>query len=385
MIGKGNAGGLDEIDYLITEANQHLKSTRTRLSIHRDGESLLLRGIFPPKPQSGKLSAYKQRLYLNLPTTASGVRLAESKAIEIRELIDSDHFDWNQFLSPKSEVKPSFNIGFWVLSLEQDYFNRRERTPKSQLTWDKDYLASFKKLDWDKPLSCDYLEKIIITSPPDSRVRKRLCCYFGVLAKHAGLGCDFSRLTGKYSIKSSEARNIPSDRQIMEAWKLITNPSWRWVYGVMATYGLRNHEVFRLDLSAFGKRPQIVTVQEGKTGYRRVWAIYPEWIDYFGLTKVSLPNVDLKRSNHSLGTGITRAFHRAGIDFHPYDLRHAWAIRTLVYGIDVGFAAQMMGHSLQVHTQLYHRWIQEHHYEQAFKLLMQRDNRPLPPNDSGTT
>lgn len=374
------------VDFLIKETNLRLKSGGIKIYIYRDGGSLLLRGQFPPKPQSGKKHPYDQRLYVNLPATPSGVRLAESRAIEIREWIDSNRFDWSHFLSVKSEDKP-LNLGEWVTKFEEDYFNRRQRNQKSQITWTKDYLASFKKLDWDKPLSCDYLEKVIISSPPDSRVRKRLCISYGAIAKFAGLPCDFSRLTGSYSVKSTEARNIPDDLEIMSAWKLIKNPSWQWVYGVMATYGLRNHEVFRLDLCNFRKR-QIITVQEGKTGFRRVWAVYPEWIDYFGLTNVSVPKVDLNRSNASLGSGITRAFYRAGISFHPYDLRHAWAIRTLVYGIDVSFAAQMMGHSSQVHTQLYHRWIQEHHYERAFQLLMQRDNRPQPPNfprNTGTT
>jgi hypothetical protein len=31
----------------------------------------------------------------------------------------------------------------------------------------------------------------------------------------------------------------------------LTNPAWQWVYGMMATYGLRNHEVFFLTLQNF--------------------------------------------------------------------------------------------------------------------------------------
>jgi hypothetical protein len=37
---------------------------------------------------------------------------------------------------------------------------------------------------------------------------------------------------------------LPSDEVIVEWYDRIPNPTWRYVYGIMATYGLRNHEVF---------------------------------------------------------------------------------------------------------------------------------------------
>ena len=55
---------------------------------------------------------------------------------------------------------------------------------------------------------------------------------------------------GGYGLHRARFRQLPSDPQILEAMLRIPNPGWRLVYGLMATYGLRNHEVFFTDVSA---------------------------------------------------------------------------------------------------------------------------------------
>ena len=54
-----------------------------------------------------------------------------------------------------------------------------------------------------------------------------------------------------YGLHRARFRHLPSDHQILESLLRIPNPRWRLAYGLMATYGLRNHEVFFSDLSAF--------------------------------------------------------------------------------------------------------------------------------------
>ncbi|GAX39741.1 integrase family protein [Tolypothrix sp. NIES-4075] len=159
----------------------------------------------------------------------------------------------------------------------------------------------------------------------------------------------------------------------------IEDEAWRWVYGMLATYGLRNHEVFRLDFGAIARGDYIVNVGENsKTGARRVWPCYPEWFSQFNLQEVTLPKVNLDRPNADIGHAVTLWFHRH-IPFQPYDLRHCWAVRTLEFGLDVSLAAQQMGHSAQIHTELYHHWINERHHQRAFELMMHRSERPTPP------
>ena len=65
--------------------------------------------------------------------------------------------------------------------------------------------------------------------------------------------------------------------------------------------------------------------------------------------------------------------------FVPYDLRHTWAVRTLLFGWPVELSARQMGHSVDVHTGTYQRWIDREKIQAVYDLLGTRSNRPKPP------
>jgi len=174
----------------------------------------------------------------------------------------------------------------------------------------------------------------------------------GVLARFVGLDFDPKSLKGNYSPRRVTPRNLPDDRTIALWRGKIVDPAWQWAYGILATYGLRPHEIFHVDFTDF----PILGVLEGKTGQRRVWPIYPEWAELWDLNLVQCPNCTGK-ANADLGHRVSQTFRRLKIPFHAYDLRHCWAIRALEFGLDISLAAQQMGHSASVHTDLYHHWI----------------------------
>ena len=53
-----------------------------------------------------------------------------------------------------------------------------------------------------------------------------------------------------YGLNKAGFRDLPTDELIERIWAKIPNKSWKFVFGLMATYGLRNHEVFFCDLSS---------------------------------------------------------------------------------------------------------------------------------------
>ena len=131
--------------------------------------------------------------------------------------------------------------------------------------------------------------------------------------------------------------------------------------------------MFRLDLSEF----PIAFVHRGKTQQERyVYPLYPEWVERW-LTEIRFPQVSGK--NTDLGNRVTHQFTRYGIPFNPYDLRHAWARRSLEFGWDVTMAAYQMGHSVKVHTDCYHAWITRDVYQRAYDRLVSSPDRPLAP------
>ena len=110
-----------------------------------------------------------------------------------------------------------------------------------------------------------------------------------------------------------------------------------------------------------------------KTGEHQVWPFHPDWVDLFELRKLGedptlLPNInrDLKNTTlQNIGKRITDQFRRYKLDIKPYDLRHAWAVRTIFYDLPDTVAARMMGHSVSLHTQTYHHWITKRDQQKA--------------------
>lgn len=258
----------------------------------------------------------------------------------------------------------------WISEFEAYYFTCRCRTPKSESTWKGDYLKVFKNLPLQQPLSSQVVYDLITSTQPDSRNRKRYCIALAALCKFAGIPIELKSLKGRYSTKSVKPRELPDDSTIVAYYSEIPNPNWQWAYGMIATYGLRPHELFHLDHNRLGSHGQVY-ITEGKTGARLIFPFRPEWIQTFKLYDVNPPQVS-GRDNSEIGSRVSRAFARYKIPFPAYSLRHAWAIRTMEFGLDRSLAALQMGHSVAVHTDIYHRWISEQRQVDAYKSLIAR-------------
>lgn len=170
-------------------------------------------------------------------------------------------------------------------------------------------------------------------------------------------------------------RDLPTDETIAQWRERIPNPNWQYAYGLIAVYGLRPHEVFRCNLDRF---PVLQVEDNSKTGARRVYPFYPEWLEQWNLREATLPKVS-GRNNSDLGSRVTHQFSRYAVPFPPYNLRHAWAVRSMEFGLDISLAAQQMGHSVRVHSETYHAWISEEVHQRAYEVLMLRADRPKVP------
>ncbi len=186
--------------------------------------------------------------------------MAENEARKIGALINCGEFDWAPYLKA-SGTEPE-TCGSWVERFERDYFARRQRSPKSETTWKTDYLAIFAKLPASAALTADLIMATVTATQPDSKTRKRACMALGALAKFAAIDVDLKPMKGSYSPASVEPRDIPSDEAIAAWFYKIPNPEWQWVYGVLATYGIRPSEFIYCDMTEF----PILTIADGKTG-----------------------------------------------------------------------------------------------------------------------
>jgi len=362
---------------VIDDINARLKQAKLGVRLYQRGDRLSLRATLPPRPGSLKTKPHQQFLALDVYANPAGFKRAEAEAHRVGTLLAIGKFDWADYAAPEAlEVVP---VRTWIERLEQKYFEERARTIKTAGTWEKEYHAVLAKLPPDRPLTNELLLNLIQGTKPDSRTRRRTCYAASALAKVAGLELDISRLIGRYSPRQASPRDLPNDELIAQWRDCIPNPAWKWAYGIMATYGLRNHEIAYVDLESLKKAPGIISIQEGgKTGARRVWPCYPEWWERWQLWDAQPPEVTGK-NNSDLGHRMYVQFGRYEIPFNPYDLRHAWAVRTIYFGWDVSLSAAQMGHSVQIHCDVYHHWLTDQHHQRAFNILMNRSDRPQPP------
>ena len=362
-------GEVEDYSSHLQELNSQLKSLGVAIALRHKGQKLYLRATLPPKPGSQKNTHYQQEISLDIPVSLAGIRLAKLEALQVWVALQSGQFDWHPYLKRRAIKLKS--VADWVTAFQKDYFDRRERTPKSETTYDKDYRLTFNRLNPDIPLTAEGILDLVKTTRPDSKTRKRYCMALGALARFAGVEVDLRRFKGNYSLAKAKRRELPEDNLIEEWRQKITNPPWQWAYGILAVYGLRPHELFHLDLKRLSQGEEGLRVLEGKTGARLVYPFPLDWWERWELWKVNLPSITANCNSH-FGNRVNQFFRRNEIPFHAYDLRHAYAVRTMQMGLNLTLAAQQLGHSVTIHTEIYHRWVSEKVHQEAFEKLLQK-------------
>jgi integrase len=381
-----------DLDLRLQAINQRFKLAGLGLSLERRGDRLGLRGTLPPRPGSGRSRPYQQRISLRLPASPSGLREAERQLKIIAGQILQGNFDWEPWLVWSKESRltgPELKEALW--KFEQQFFRdpQRQLNPAaSRTTWETAYAPYLRRLHTvagrsRQPLA-DLLRQTIESYPIDSRSRQLACTALSALASFLELALPepLTRWAGIYGPSRTQRRDLPGDRTILDTFERIPNPTWRWVFGMMATYGLRNHEVFFCDcraLAAGEGEATIRVLEPTKTGEHEVWPFYPDWIERFGLRELQVPPIctDLTQTTlQRIGQRVTRQFRRYDIPFSPYDLRHAWAIRTIHLGLPDAVSAKMMGHSITIHNRTYQKWITRRDQQLAVAMAL-RGYQPL--------
>ena len=369
------------------------------------GGRLGLRGPLPDRLGGGQ--AQVQRLSLGLTASPTGLTIALERLAKLRQELASGRFQWHEWkrdstiavgggatgggsiagglaFRPLAEQLEAFEVAF------RNDPKRRRRPAGSRSTWAAAYRPYLRRLaahaadQHPGRLDGDLLVEVLESYELSSRSRQQCGVALAALARHLQLELpdDWRDRAAGYGLHLTRFRPLPTDSQILELVLQIPNPRWRLAYGLMATYGLRNHEVFFCDRSALapGADRVLRVLPTSKTGEHQVWPFQPEWIDHFDLERLgtdphALPivNLDLRRTTlQQVGRRVAEQFRRYGLPITPYDLRHAWAVRTIHIGLPDTVAARMMGHSVAIHTRTYHHWITRRDQQQAVDAALAR-------------
>jgi integrase len=383
----------------LVEANVNLKRDRVRVSIKQTGNSLQLRATLPLKPDDcdtpTPLKKRKKQydLSLGIPANLEGLKTAIEESYELGKLIARHTFEWNEkYLGIKSRDKQEIKtIGELLDKFEENYYKNRQKTITSQNTF-ANYISVVKRSFSTKTLATkNNFEQIINTSQGNKK--NELIAVASVFIKTFQL--EFT-LDVKRDSVTPAFREIPDDDKIIHSFTLFekfalnrkntniceetdTWEMWRWVYGMLATFGLRPRELFVQPDIHWWISPQNCdrtwkVHKDTKTGYREVIPFVPEWIELFNLQNsqplkildkkvakiASVQNINWMRRD------ISRWFRKVGIEFQPYDLRHACAIRSHLQGIPIKAAADNLGHTVDEHTKTYQRWFGIENRKKAF-------------------
>ena len=392
----------------LAQANQALAQAGVSLRIELRGQRLGLRGPLPCRRGSGRHPV--QRISLGLPADTAGLELARERLKEVLRQLQQGRFAWSawgvqQAQPPSTSTSPSPSTSWLpaatqpaagdllgLAAFEAAFFAdpRRRRNPAGcRTTWSSAYLPYLRRLaavaaESDLPLGLPLLEMALESYAASSRSRQQCGTALAALARHFELDLpdNWSERAAGYGLHAAQFRRLPGDPQILLWAEQIPNPAWRLAYGLMATYGLRNHEVFFCDLSALapGGDRVIRVLPTSKTGEHQVWPFQPDWVEHFGLEQLGgsqppLPAVatDLRQTTlQQVGRRVAEQFRRYELPITPYDLRHAWAVRTIHIGLPDTVAARMMGHSVAIHTRTYHHWITRRDQQQAVDAALAR-------------
>ena len=372
------------INHEINLINENFALKGSKLKIEKRGEKLNIRGSLPSKKDNNTKRI--QRISLGIRADYLGLEEAKKKLQLVNLQLELKQFNWNNWISNtdnKNNVNNAEDFSNKVNQFEEFFFKEPKNeflSSRRKTTWKSSYMPYLKRMLSIYKDNQD-INKLFLNTlnsyKEGSRSRKQCGTTLSVFAKFIEykLPSEWKLQSRGYGLKRASYRELPNDDQIEELWRGIPNPSWKFVFALMATYGLRNHEVFFSDLSTLRENEDkiIRVLNSTKTGEHQVWPFHPKWVETFELYKLGenpklLPDInkDLKNTTlQNIGKKITDQFSRYKLKIKPYDLRHAWAVRTIFYDLPDTVAARMMGHSVSLHTQTYHHWITKRDQQKA--------------------
>ncbi|MBD2665716.1 XisA [Richelia sinica FACHB-800] len=372
----------------LAQVNLRLKSAKTRVTIRESNGCLQLRATLPIKPGDKDTRGTGRKQYnitLNIPANFDGLRTAEEEAYELGKLIARKTFEWNdKYLGNEANKKDLLTIKELLEKFEAEYFKSHKRTTKSEHTFFYYFSRVKRYTNADDLATADNFINAI------EKIDKEWAKYNA--ARAISVFCQTFKieinLTNHSKMPESNSRNIPTDQEILtgfyrfeeylnhrgkqvnqnlkDSWKL-----WRWAYGMLAVFGLRPRELFinpNIDWWLSNENIDLTwkVHKDCKTGEREALPLYKDWVDEFDLRnphylEMLVAAINKKdKNNHAEITALIQRvswwFRKIGLDFKPYDLRHAWAIRAHILGIPIKAAADNLGHSVQIHTKTYQRW-----------------------------
>jgi len=306
------------------------------INVHRD--RLYLLANLPLK--DGSPGRKRQRLPLYLDDTPANQRTARKRLALLEKQLETDSFDWSYWLP---EHLQSSGIT-WSEGIRRLHHKKVILGRTSEATWKINYMGRLRQIPGTQLITSRSIEDALL------KYERSQCSYKELyyLLKHIAtlVGVPFPAVPlPTYDQKG--APEVPNDAEILAWIEAAPEPS-AWYFAMMATYGLRPHEI---ETARFVGDGRLEVADDTKTGARIVIPLPPAWLKRFELTRVRR-----RRGSSDLARHLWRETRKLGLLWKPYALRHAYAARLWRLGgseLDLFTAARLMGHSIERHVRTY--------------------------------
>lgn len=300
--------------------------------------------------RDGRPGLAQRRIALKLDDTPVNRRTAEKQLTTLKRQLATGSFEWSYWLdeAPGSTT--------WREAINLLYRKKVVLGRTSENTWEINYMGRLRQINPTSPCTTASIAKALERYSRDSCSYKEL--YY--LMKHiAGLVSVPFPEVPLPTYSDAQILAVPDDDEVV-AWVDSAQPIPAWYFGMMATYGLRPHEI---EGSQIIDRDYLQVPDGTKTGFRTVVPLHREWVDLFRLKERRLrPTLGgTSTRNDVVSKWMSKELKKLKLPFRPYSLRHAYAARLWRVGgakLDIYTAARLMGHSPQQHTKTYRAHIQ---------------------------
>lgn len=314
---------------------------------------LYINGMFPKK--SGEPGTEQTSITLQLNDTPAGRKAADKWLKKIERELRNGSFNWDDY----RRTKKGGDSKTWLEAIRTLRRKKVELGKVTPSTWEVNYWGTLKLMPLQSVVTTAGIAEELGRYKRDQYTYKKL---YGLLRHIATIAkVEFPEAPVPTYSQNSTSTEVPSDDEIVE-WVLGSGAAYQWCFGMMATYGLRPHECDECRLVDHNGILLAQVDNETKTGYRTVIPQEKAWVQLFNLQH-RVPRPDSQRQEErkdATSVWLNARRLKQKIQWKPYSLRHAYAGRLWRNGgseLSIFDAAQLMGHSTQIHIKTYRAWI----------------------------
>ena len=298
--------------------------------------------------RDGSPGLQQTRIALRLDDTPVNRRAAAKQLQTLERQLERGEFSWSYWTDEPDGVT-------WREAIARLYRAKVVLGRTGETTWQVNYLGRLRQIPPGSACTTESMAKAL------QRYGRETCSYKELyyLLRHIArlVAVPFPEVPLP-TYRDAAPVAVPTDAEIITWVEAAPEPS-AWYWGMMATYGLRPHEIEGATLID----RDLCQVADGtKTGFRTVVPLPRGWVERFRLHDRRI-RPGLAQRPDAVSKWLSKELRKLSLPWRPYALRHAYAARLWREGgsrLDLYTAARLMGHTASQHAKTYRAHIQPH-------------------------